>query len=210
MQRPVVRCVLWTPRGMAAPAELIAELERKRIEHVVCGDAHGAFARLCTWGAEARQASGGGVRVLVMIEPGRLVGARALLDAMERFAPDSARWVYQPGANPSLRALVESDVASEAAMAGPATNGAATRREQPRIEVRPLPAIKPRPIAKGTPALRLTEGDVTRASIGNAADEREDGSPANLLTDEELSMLLGEDEEPGEAERKRPKRWPGR
>ncbi len=227
-----VVCVLWVARGVAAPADLEHELERKGIEHELCDNAHGVMAVLCAMrgGEEGRP-----VRVVVLVEPEMLPDARELLGGLDRYASDVARWVYRRGANPSLRALVESDVPRTSQLRETPPVSAGVRSAgfvfggSPRPERRPL---APRDAASGRPSLRLTDhpsvasarpdrggGEVVDDGLGDVlgpdgsvespdartGERASSGSGASsVLTDEELAMLLGD--EPGSSAR--PRRGP--
>lgn len=194
-----VRCVLWTPRGGTPPRELETELNRKGIEFRAADNAHGAMGLMVGWASE-RKADSRAVRVLIMIEPERLSGARELLDSMEQYVSDMATWVYSPGANPTLRALVEGDMPAAASnqrveQRSPApSNGEARPAAIPRVERRPMP-------------LRLAEG-IDAGPAQASGGVREDGEPpkGSQLTDEELAMLLGDEPPHGEGKGRDPRR----
>lgn len=179
-----VSCVLWTPRGTLPPRELEAELSKKGITHRASDNAHGAMA-LLVGRTVSEQGAQLPVRVLILVEPTQLKETQALLNAMNRYTPDAARWVYDSGANPALRALVEGDVAivqDTPIQARPAPMEPFRAGHAPRTERRPLrlvdaPEFAPAPLMPSEP------GD---------NDDRQfpEGS---RLTDEELTMLLGDD-----------------
>lgn len=178
-----VCCVLWTPRGTLPARELDAELSKKGISHRASDNAHGAMALLVGWAVGAQE-SHSTVRVLILVEPSRLTGTQALLNAMNRYTPDAARWVYDSGANPTLRALVEGDVTivpEATSQTRPAPGEPFRAGRSPRTERRPL---------------RLVEGPAPREPLspeqpGDNGDRLvPDGA---RLTDEELAMLLGDE-----------------
>lgn len=179
------------PRGGTPPRELETELDRKGIEFRASDNAHGAMGLMVGWASE-RTADSRAVRVLIMVEPSRLSGARELLDSMERYVSDLATWVYSPGANPTLRALVEGDMPASASNLGfehrsdATSNGGTRTASSPRVERRPMP-------------LRLADGaDAGSTQAGGGV--REDGElpKGSQLTDEELAMLLGDEPSEGE------------
>ena len=161
-----VCCVLWTPRGVAAPVDLESELDKKGIGHVTADNAHAAMAMLCL-SVEREPGAAHPLRVIVLVEPEMLLDARALLDAIDRYAPDAARWVYRRGANPTLRALVESDVPHAAPVSAPvrspvrgpvaAQPGAPSGATGPMVFGSGMPRAERRPLAPGRPSLRLTD-----------------------------------------------------
>lgn len=224
-----VRCVLWMPRGVAPPSELELELDRKGIAHVASDNAHGAMAALCAGSGRSErpcEASVGSdraltLRVIVLVEPEMLLDARALLDAIDRYAPDAARWVFRRSANPMLRALVENDVPSAerrtGGVFGPVFGAARTGGlTLPKPERRPNAGdgaptgLRGSSSGAGRPALRLTDDPPvqkmgekvngrTHGEDDGLGDPVMDGGPADgtggasgVLTDEELSMLLGD------------------
>jgi hypothetical protein len=140
----------------------------------------------------ARAASGG---VLVLVQPSVLRGVGRLMEAMQTHAPSMAAWIFDKGANPKLRAVVEDDVTAWLA-AHPVAHAPA-----PTVHVRPVapaprpaaPVAQPRPQQNGP---RLV-GEPARPSNGAAhAAPRRTGS---ILTEDELRMLLSGDTEPGSA-----------
>lgn len=207
-----VRCVLWVPRGVAPPQELEAELDRKGISRASSDNAHGAMGLLCSWASTSIAGGMWPLRVIVLVEPELLLGAKAFLSVADRYAPDAARWVFRRGANPSLRAFVESDVATAEPVPGgvfsPAFRGTRVADGVPRVERRPN-------VGQGAsrgPLLRLTDdppvarpatdiGDDGLSDLEGGVGERGNGAPG-VLTDEELSMLLGPDKERDERDRR--------
>jgi hypothetical protein len=118
--------------------------------------------------------------------------------------------MFAAAANPPLRAVVESDVERWRQAKAPPTTPAAPAA--PAVVVRPHPRplpAKPAPQAAGPyrtkplpqPALRISgQGPVEQAGKpvdlkgGEFADPEEVSRPSQLLTPEELRMLLGEDD----------------
>lgn len=225
-----VRCVLWTPRGVAPPLELEQELDRKGIARAAADNAHAAMALLCAWANRPDAAGPFPLRVVVLVEPEMLLDARALLDALDRYAPDAARWAYRRGANPALRALVEQDVPPLSVPSRPAVFAPPARPIQrdpsptSPLQTHPvLPRPERRPLPPARPSLRLT--DHPAPTLDGAADDglgdlnppdarvgarTPDGaqSPTNVLTDEELAMLLGDNPD-HDAPRKRRRKGEG-
>ncbi len=54
---PIDRCVIWTPRGRRAPAELVDVLERRGFSVAHAGSAHEAVGELCALACEGRDFS---------------------------------------------------------------------------------------------------------------------------------------------------------
>lgn len=188
-----VSCVLWTPRGTLPPRELEVELSKKGITHRSSDNSHGAMAMLAGWAREHAEGRGA-VRVLILVEPSRLDGVHALLNALDRYTPDAVRWVYKSGANPALRAFVEEDVTTTVdspSASTPASSHPFRAVGTPRAERRPMPLrLVDAPAA---PLLR----EARPAEPPEADGER--GLPeGSRLTDEELAMLLGDDPPSGD------------
>lgn len=201
-----MRCVLWSPRGGAdggvrggAPGALIDELNRKGIAHEVVVHAYAALGRVCAGGFGGGGAGGGGeIRVLVFVEPAKLGWSgpmfRSFLGALDRYAPEVARWVYEPGASVALRALTPEDVER---MCGPVARGM-------------MPRMERRPSMGGGNGLRLVDASAPGGPVhdeaasegragggtGGQGDEHSVGEDVSIragqLTEEELSMLLGD------------------
>lgn len=167
-------CVLLRPRGMSAPADLIAALKRRAAGLTECDDPHAAMAELCRRASPGRDAKPTHL-ILTLVEPARILGLDDLRAAIDAYAPGVATWVYDHTANPRLRAA-EPRVTS-------------TRRPPPRPPARPT----------DTPSLRLTGSAAIEAKPAQASPAPADPTPsspprttsaADLLSDEELSMLL--------------------
>jgi len=102
-----LRCVVWTPPGDAMPAPLDSVLQRRGIDPMHCDAPCPVIAELCLAERDADDADDSGpsgprsVLILAGVrDPGRM------LSAIERFAPSAQVWIYEPGANPPLRAFV--------------------------------------------------------------------------------------------------------
>lgn len=209
---PAARCVLWHAAGAAAAAmELEARLVGRGVEVVHAMDPYRAMAELCVAakrGDAAPGSNGAPERVplsLVLISPGGLPLAGEVVIAARHHVPVAVVWAYEAAPTPTLRPVAEADVeawleASDGASAG--RRGATSdipRESGARATVR----------RAGPPRLRLTDDPVVEAP-GRRPDEMigpdahaegdEDPSPRQLLTQEELAMLLADDE-PGPASR---------
>ena len=110
--------------------------------------------------------------VLMLVDPAHLPEAGHVVRSVQSHLPRAVCWMYQAGANPRLRAVVESDVS---AWLGEQTDDLITVVKSP-----------PRPVAPSkAQGLRLT---------GTEAEHAQGGDNGSMLTDEELSMLLGDNE----------------
>lgn len=206
---PQACCVLWHGRHDRAPEELSAALNRRGVSVARVVGAYTALAEACRLGGRSRTiVAGPGSAILVLAEPASLGCAATVARAVARYAPHVSIWVYESGANPKLRALVEEDVE--------AWERVAVRSDKPAMTADRAPAIAaegPRVrvvrgagrtgafggSARAAPVLRLTEDDdvdTARRSAAPAGDTDEE-APRQLLTSEELAMLLADDERPG-------------
>jgi hypothetical protein len=169
------QCVLWCDPAGPVPPALASTLAAKGVEVVRIGGPHAALAEICL------AARSGGARhvILLFVEPRGLPMAADVQAAAARLAPRAAFWRYEETANPRLAAVVESEV---------------PRGPRAAEELGPAEAPPVRPVrVGGAPALRLAGEGAAPAS------DEGDGVPARqLLTAEELAMLLADDG-PGES-----------
>jgi hypothetical protein len=166
------RCVLWS-RGTPPPA-LISAVRRRNVEPVVTHDAFRTMAELVAEGSIE-----GPTAILVLVEPSRLRGKKAMLGACRRYAPALRVWVFQSAAPVQLRPV-------ELALLVPEpTEEPADRTTGSAGDTLIVPAI---------PALRLageTQGPVQPRSA--SADNSGEYPSSGLLSEEELAMLLADD-----------------
>jgi len=160
--------VLSSP-GASPDAALLGALDRHGLRARPVASAHGAMAELC------RPADRGSKRVLLIADEGARTPAERVLRASKRYAPETTCWIYQPGANPPLRALVE----EEGAAVAPAE-----------------PPARPDPVPTGSPMLRLIAADEPMPAT-NGLGEEEEPTTERVLSTDELTMLLAEDEKKG-------------
>jgi len=200
------RCVLWHPRGEAIPPELEAALRKPSLDVVPCDHDFAALAHLCA----PRPA--GEAAVLLLVEPTLLRGAVDVVTLAERHAPDVVLWVFESSAIPQIRAGTAADLAPAPRPPTP-----------PQVPKPPRPPLIDDPISSttvrlhpGPPNLRLAGDGPLPISGAPPAKERTPSSPAptevgddaspgllprrspsigNLLTDEELAMLLATDDD---------------
>jgi len=171
-----VRCVVLAPDGV--PAALSASLERRGVVAQVVADPFRAMAAAMT----AVRAGEAPVALLV-VEPGRVHRSAELVRAVERFAPQVNRWRYDADGEPKLRGFV----LEQAEVTG--GNGVSMA---PGAGARSFPHHAP-------PTLRLT-GEMAPTGpaeeLAGADEERAEeemaGGARELLTDEELEMLLSD------------------
>lgn len=219
--------MLWVRRGSAAPAELVKSLSRHGAAVETCQDAFSAMARACRGTQAGRAISSGGRSpaaargsIVLLVEPTRLEGSAAFVEAVRRYAPRCAVWWYDPAQKPSLRAVTGDDIRSWRAPApaagfrlpgtgltstvwtgpnlaglgaGGSTHGPAPAAQPagPRLKLTgPAPEAVTRVEVKPAPVAELAAHD------GRGTATPEDPAAAShtrdLLTPEELSMLLDE------------------
>lgn len=214
---------LWHASGTDVPAALLAALSGAKGSpgsvrvRVVC-DPYMALAELCRVRGQERSASGEkGVTSarLVMVYPEMLADAAELCRVADTYAPGVPRWQYGPASNPTLRPVVEQDVArwsgrSPVVVVPSAVESAVSARSSRTVASRPVVGPQLRLAGEGPAMDSLEAGSAALDNHGKVADgERlagEGAAPASsksapLISDEELRMLLGEHNEDGREER---------
>lgn len=203
---PAARCVLWHAAGAAgAAADLEARLVGRGVEVLHATDPYGAMAELCM-AARNGERAGGADRAhdcvplsLVLISPGALPLAGELVVAARHHVPAAVVWAYDPTPSPTLRPVAESDIDAWLGASGAAT----PTRADVTSDISTVPAARVGLPRAHPPRLRLTDDGAVEASrqrpddmIGPApnAAQDEDPAPRQLLTQEELAMLLADDE----------------
>ncbi len=160
--------------GTPPDTALLGALDRHGLRaHTVCS-AHAAMAELC------RPAHRGAKRVLLIADEGARATAERVLQSAKRYAPETACWIYQHGANPPLRAHV-TETATPATTPVPEPDAAPTRAER---------------TPTGSPMLRLIAADEPMPASNGLGDE-EETTAERLLSADEMSMLMAEDEPKG-------------
>lgn len=181
---PPIHCVLWHAPDAPPTPELTALLAQKGLTLETCNNPYAAAARLCRAQRSARvrhpQPANGQLAphtnghatpaspplVLLLVEPSRLPQRDALARVLELHAPRTICWVYERTAGPTLRT---EPLAGSAAAPPPPPTVTIPRRE-PTLTL--APAQSP--------------GVASQVPI----------NAANVLTDEELAMLLSDDDPP--------------
>lgn len=177
-------CLIWLPAGYDAPADLLEGLRRRGVGVREAHDAPSVMAGLSRGGGRR-------IKVVVVVEPDVLRDADDLVAAVRAYHPKVAVWRFSRGARPPL------DKWSGGEAAG--GNGRTTVRGVAEAEP---PSVGEAAVAEGAAA--IDDPPASRDS-GTKGGESE-GEHEPLLTDEELAMLLGGDEEddrPGEQARRR-------
>jgi hypothetical protein len=176
-----------------------------------------ALAELCL-ASKAEQPGDQANARLVILFPEMLTDAAEFCAAADTYAPGIPRWQYGPATSPQLRAIVDDDVNKWSARHAPqdpapqvVVKPAAVRAAAERAAQGSIPASR---TTSASPQLRLAgEGPLPQA-LDNPADPADAGKvlagqapdgepadsvppPAQLITDEELRMLLGESNDEG-------------
>lgn len=149
--------MLWHAPDAAPPPDLVQSLERRGVELTACTTPYSAIARACLLERENDERTDDPTQrdslVLVLVTPSRLRQPAEVVDAMRRYAPRTACWWYDAGANPRLRAVVDDDVDQWIA-AGVRTGSPAVIRPRSGDEARPrlkLSGDEREPDANGAP-----------------------------------------------------------
>ncbi len=184
-----VRCVVLAPEGV--PSALSASLARRGVAASEVRDPFQAMADVLR---ASREESG--IVTLLVVEPERVHRSAELMRAVERFAPEVNRWRYDADSEPKLRGYVLD-----------------------RGEVTTTNGMDPTGGRMGfggrvdTPPLRLAGADLSPAGASEiaetlpdeeGAEEEAARSARELLTDEELEMLLSDGPLPEDEDGGRP------
>lgn len=168
-----IRCVLLSG-APRPPADLDESLRKRSLSPTRCGSVYAALAELCAERAPA---------VLIVVEPDTIPEVGDLVDAATRYAPYATLWRYDAASPQRLRAF---EVTAPRVSVAPAAPAPARDRVAPRLR---LAATDDAPPARGAAPVD-----------GSGVSSR---PPASLLSDEELSMLLSDDDPKGAGGRAR-------
>ncbi len=164
------------------PSALMRALSNKGVVPSICTDVFSAMAKL----ARLARTAPASPCVLVVIEPSGVSRSSELIEAVERNIAGARCWAYEESANPSLRAIVLNGEDKDQ-ITVPARN--TQRGEQCRTTEAPAPSQTPS--HAGSAPL---EHDVDESGDDEALHVPE-GEPSDVLTSQELAMLLGDDED---------------
>lgn len=209
-------CVAWAPPGWVRDARLERELTRPGLILQYARDDFEAVALLC---GDFAQHGGKSHRamILMLVEPTKLVGLREALQSVSDRVPALHLWVFDPSRQPVLRGVTRFELGqmiepvskpepmATPAWVGPVVASGTERWSQmvtgPEAERNPS---KPNPLPqRPAPGLRLTLEPVRRpvqpvdGDGGLGADGSDGGAGGTnppVLTNEELTMLLGDEE----------------
>lgn len=121
----VIRCVLWHARGAVLPGALVAALDRPQVQWKAWDSEYLALAETMRFHGDALTHDTV-ARVLVLVEPSRLHGARAVLDVLERYRPKAPLWVFEGGPTPSLAGVTIAEAVRRIASGSPGQGGTAS------------------------------------------------------------------------------------
>lgn len=157
------RCVIWHPRRQPVDAELIGALRAKSIE--LSHRADNEFAAFAALCTLAKSADAAHTAtVLLIVEPKSHPAAAQLAKLLQRYPLHTTLWVYDRTTTPRLRAASPRDLGEPTVAATPTA-----------------------PKATEAPKLRLASDEPPAVAAPEAT------SPAHLLTDAELALLLATD-----------------
>jgi hypothetical protein len=199
-------CVVWRPMGVLLPPQpLVEALAARGFDTIHCDDAFEALARLCVC-AGGREPGKRAVS-LVVVDRDQLGEIDDFLDALETYTPAVVPWDYddahglrplvvEEAIEPEREPLDESageqiDFAREASTFAP---------HRLKISEEIDPGEQPLQAAPDDAGGDAGGDAGTEAGIDGAASGQAEPTISELLTDEELAMLLGEDEPPAETE----------
>ncbi|MBL8745216.1 MAG: hypothetical protein JNK58_02550 [Phycisphaerae bacterium] len=188
-------CIVVTTSRLDAPAaasveQLVASLDRRGLTVVRSGDAFDAMASLVEHERLRRAGRKPEPLVMVLVDPSHQPNAADLFNSTMRYGPSTAFWEFQSGPSHRLTAY----------------------RPPPAAAPPPALSIAPPPtpiVARGVSTPRASERQPLRLTheaevealplrMVGSREEEEPGAPgAALVTDEELSMLLGEGNDEG-------------
>jgi hypothetical protein len=207
-------CVVWHAPNAPPPADLLAALAKRHVTLEFRTGPFAALAEACfldrAFHAGQADPSGPGHGViLVLVRAHELTDAPEVVRAVELYAPRTRCWRYEPGASVQLAAVTSADLISGPdAPTPPATPEVVVTPAFRRAAPPPVPGAVRHP-AQGRPPLRLAgegvlparpeEDDALAApkvredSIPGQPPEPPTASGRQVLSPDELAMLLGED-----------------
>jgi hypothetical protein len=186
-----VRCVLLTtPREAAPPQDLLDALNRKGLGWTLAPTSYHAMSQIIRAGAlktERRVGARPGV-ALVVVNPHLRDEAelRELVRSLDRFCPQVARWSYSADATPRLHALRLNSAPTPQVGPVVVANGVRETIAARAAATRPAPQ----------PRLRLADAEgpsLHKHADAPITDDASGDTPASLLSEDELTMLLEDD-----------------
>lgn len=189
-------CVLWVAAGQSAPADLVESLRIRGVQLDLRRDGFGVMAGACS---SARRARRDESIMVIFANPMTLAGAADVAKALARYSPRAVRWWFDSTGPRSLRAANDETIETWPTLVTRNERGRTSSTPTEKGEREIMPEIRVRP--QGPPKLRLTDDPMppVEGTQGASADASASGTSAELLTAEELAMLLRQPEPPGGA-----------
>ncbi|TVQ30620.1 MAG: hypothetical protein EA376_12230 [Phycisphaeraceae bacterium] len=184
---PSVRCVVVARGGAPSiPPDLLASLKRHGVEVVPCADIFNGLAKAMLLHQSAAPDAGPSPTAVLVVEPEQTARSFELVESIQRFAPRIAVWRYDADASPKLRGFQSER--SNRKNETPSSVDTATRT---------VPALRLTGVDEQDGALhfKLAHDDDHGAQMNESetGEEGEQERPSDLLSAEELAMLLSDD-----------------
>ncbi len=177
------RCIVCVPRGASAPEPLLSSLHKRDVDVVVCDDPYRALVESMRADGAAAMSAQPAASLVVICSPTSVDLSGELVQRVRRYSPRTTTWSYDEQHTPALRPATPADTARWPGSPAPVVPAAGSasmyytgasngRMATPRSEV-PLRLVDAlEPDRRGAP---------------------HDARPQELLTAEELAMLLGDE-----------------
>lgn len=171
------------PRGASAPEPLLSSLHKRDVDVVVCDDPYRALVESMRADGAAAMSAQPAASLVVICSPTSVDLSGELVQRVRRYSPRTTTWSYDEQHTPALRPATPADTARWPGSPAPVVPAAGSasmyytgasngRMATPRSEV-PLRLVDAlEPDRRGAP---------------------HDARPQELLTAEELAMLLGDE-----------------
>ena len=181
-------------------AELREALNRPDLAVSCTDNLYVALAELC---ASSRQdvermktGSRGEGLILLLAYPERLSDPAALVHTVERYAPQTAVWMFDPASTPRLRAVKVEDLAawdSRGSSLAPGSLDAKAAQSTPAAVTTLNAAGSPRNSLGRSEGLRKLSAEPMPVQVDPRREAGKDRQDGGLLSEEELAMLLAVD-----------------
>lgn len=144
--------------GVEPAGALMEALRRPDKRSVCCSGVWGALAHLCTRSGPLAPMPGEST-VLILVEPLKTAPVLELINAVERYAPDAAVWIFDSEHAPTLRVMTPEDVSIWRVMSKP-------RESERRVETMPPAMVTP---ARLAPSVTITGPGAVAAALTDDA-----------------------------------------
>lgn len=216
----ITHCIVCHRRGRTPSEDLLAALERRGLRVSSTPSIYLALARLSGLTHAADRGDAAAAPVLLLDQPADWEGAAELVRAAGRFTPDADLWMYEPTQTPPLRGVTDADTAAwsdgderraeaEIRVIARAPRDPALRlvgsddaapQLQPEPHAQPHAQSHPEPATPESAKIDTPEpepaaeperpGDDAADPLADRAADAAPPSTLDLLSDEELDMLL--------------------